>query len=185
MDLRATPGSAAAQKHLKILICVLGSAWLAFYVAFVVGLFSFDEASRLFLGNPEGLLAAQLATYSFIVVGHGLDGFIFGVLFPILWLIGLMNIIREELNLAGFVRLYSIGTVVTGGLLCLAGMLPKGGISGPWLAMGTVLGAAIAYDPHRAVCILGEKARAVLRRSGLAIFIPIVAAIWGYWELKN
>lgn len=160
----------------KHFVLAVGVTW--FLVAFLikVGLISPETVQSYCLGGKGGLFPIQLLTYSFIYPHYSWFEDFLWISIMTLWLWGLSSNSSDWLDTAGFVRLYSLATLVVGGI-CWAfarTIHPDVVFSGAWPVIGTMLGAIAARDHRRKTTIWGNGVRNRLRH--LAAAAP--AALW-------
>lgn len=138
------PGSPKAQTLITVIGVMLGVLWLVVGLPVAFGLVSRETIETYQLGSKQGTLWLQLMLYPFLSFSLN------GLLFNLVWLAGLVRVAREYLTPAGFIRLYSLGTLGSGLIYWLLSRYLIGGegrLTGSYLALMTVHGALATLAP--------------------------------------
>jgi hypothetical protein len=143
-DDAAVAGSPKAQRLIKRIGLALGALWLVVGLAVISGVLGRETVEAYRLGSEKGELWMQLMLYPFVSFSAG------GLLVNLVWLAGLVRVARRRLTPAGFIRIYSLGTVGVGLMYWALSNYLAGGqrtLTGSYLALFTLHGALTVPAP--------------------------------------
>lgn len=139
------PGSPKAQKLITTIGVILGVLWVLIGLPVATGIVKPETIETYQLGSKGGALWLQLMLYPFL--GFSLNG----LLFNLVWLAGLVRVARQCLTPAGFIRLYTLGTIGSGLIYWLLSrylIAGEGRLTGSYLALITVHSALATLEPN-------------------------------------
>ena len=175
----------------KYFVLAIGALWIVMACIIKLEIIPSETVQQYHLGGKGGFFPLQLLTYSFMI--HPFDWVTMFLVLSMncLWLWGLSSNSSDWLDAGGFVRLYSLATVVVGAI-CWAfarTIQPDAAFAGSWVVICTMIGAVAVREPQRDVAIWGRSVRAILHNllsnAPAALGIPVlilVALQWrGWW----
>jgi hypothetical protein len=164
----AVSGSAADQKIMTMVGVVLGVLWLIAGLTVMLGLVSPETIDAYRLGSGKGTKWIQLMLYPFVNYSAA------SLLFNLVWLSGLVRVARRHLTPAGFIRIYSLGTIGVGLIYWLLSKYLMGGqkfLSGSYLALFTIYGTVAAMGSNET---LTPQPYAILKHPFLFAYVGCV-----------
>ncbi len=182
-DIREALARVEPRRWVEVIGLGIGITWLVVGILLLTGVVEAADTASLELGNPTGLLPIQLVTYSF------LHNDALRLVFDLLWLIGLVNICKDSVTPAGFVRLYSLGAI-GGGLVYLLLVYLFGdqpALTGGTVPLVTMLGALAVLQPRREVLVFGSMANRALKGTAKLVgscmeelgCLVLIGLLWG------
>jgi hypothetical protein len=167
------PGSPKAQKLITTIGVILGVLWVLIGLPVAIGIVKPENIEAYQLGSKGGALWLQLMLYPFL--GFSLNG----LLFNLVWLAGLVRVARQCLTPAGFIRLYTLGTIGSGLIYWLLSrylIAGEGRLTGSYLALITVHSALATLAPTESLLPAWKKESSV--KPGRTLILVVFAVSW-------
>ena len=148
---------------------VLGLLWLIAGLLIMIGVIPLENVDAYQLGSEKSAIWIQLMLYPFINYSAG------SLMFNLVWLCGLVRVAGRHLKAAGFIRVYSLGTLGVGLMFWLLSKYLTGGqtnLSGSYLTLLTVGGAIAALAPNE--ILLPQRQQDGVPRSTILMVVFLV-----------